>query len=132
HPNKKIMVLIDYLTLIHTDKHYQSEHLKVGAISKALKVIAKQYDCPVVTLAQLSRVVEQRQDKRTMLSDFREAGSIEEDADCIMFLYRDSYYSKEDNDNLEIIVAKHRNGATGTAKVYYNKATGKMADLSDY
>src|SRR5690625_5193305 len=127
---KRILVLIDYLTLIHSDKKYQSEHLKVGAISKQLKEIAKSYDCPVVTLAQLSRVVEQRNDKRPMLSDLRESGSIEEDADGVMFLYRDSYYNADaENDNMEIIVAKHRNGPTGTATIYYNKATGKMGDF---
>lgn len=128
----KVIVLIDYLTLIYTDRHYQSEHLKVGAISKELKNIARTYECPVVTLAQLSRVVEQRQDKKPILSDLRESGSIEEDADCIMFLYRDSYYNPEnEKDELEIIVAKHRNGPTGAATVYYNKATGKMGDLND-
>lgn len=131
--NKKVIVLIDYLTLIHTNEKYQSEHLKVGAISKALKNIAKMYECPVVTLAQLSRSVEQRQNKRPMLSDLRESGSIEEDADCVMFLYRDSYYNKDnDNDELEINIAKHRNGPTGQITVYYNKSTGKMADLSEY
>lgn len=131
--NKPVIVLIDYLTLINSTKDYQSEHLKVGAISKSLKELAKTYDCPVITLAQLSRVVEQRNDKRPMLSDLRESGSIEEDADCVMFLYRDSYYNQEsENDNLEINVAKNRNGPTGTATVYYNKATGKMGDLARF
>mgnify|MGYP001287861043 FL=1 len=128
-----IIVFIDYLTLIKDNREYQSEHLRVGAISKELKNIAREYDVPVVTLAQLSRVVEQRKDKRPMLSDLRESGSIEEDADCVMFLYRDSYYKQDaDNDNIEINVAKHRNGPTGTVEVYYNKATGKIGDLSDY
>lgn len=131
--NKPVIVLIDYLTLIHSTKQHQSEHLRIGDISKSLKELAKEYDCPVITLAQLSRVVEQRNDKRPMLSDLRESGSIEEDADCVMFLYRESYYNKEiDNDNLEINVAKHRNGPTGTIKVYYNKSTGKMGDLHEY
>ena len=130
--NKDVIVFIDYLTLIHSEKQYQSEHLKVGAISKALKNMAKTYDCPVVTLAQLSRSLEQRQDKRPMLSDLRESGSIEEDADGVMFLYRDSYYNKESDDNtLEINLAKNRNGPTGTAKVYYQKETGRMGDLAN-
>lgn len=130
---ENILVLIDYLTLIKDNREYQSEHLKVGTISKELKNIAREYDVPVVTLAQLSRVVEQRKDKRPMLSDLRESGSIEEDADCVMFLYRESYYKQDaDNDNIEINVAKHRNGPTGTVEVYYNKATGKIGDLSDY
>ena len=128
-----IIVFIDYLTLIKDNREYQSEHLRVGAISKELKNIAREYDVPVITLAQLSRILEQRSDKRPMLSDLRESGSIEEDADCVMFLYRDSYYNKDaTDDNIEIIVAKHRNGPTGTVEVYYNKATGKIGDLSDY
>lgn len=131
YEGKQIIVLIDYLTLIHQTGRYHSDHAKVSDISARLKAIAKEYDCPVVTLAQLSRGVEQRQDKRPMLSDLRESGSIEQDADAVMFLYRDSYYNKEQDDNqLEIIVAKHRDGPTGTATVYYNKATGKMANLS--
>jgi len=133
YPGKQIMVLIDYLTLINSNESYQSDHQKFTHISSELKPIAKDYDCPIITLAQLSRGVEQRQDKRPVLSDLRESGSIEQDADCVMFLYRDSYYDKEsDSDNLEINISKHRNGPTGTATVYYNKSTGKMADLVAY
>src|SRR5699024_9156345 len=112
-----------YLTLIHNAGEFYSDHAKVSDISARLKAISKEYDCPVITLAQLSRGVEQRQDKRPLLSDLRESGSIEQDADMIMFLYRESYYNREiDNDDLEIIVAKHRDGPTGFAKVYYNKS----------
>ncbi len=133
HEGKQVIVLIDYLTLIQNPGDFYSDHAKYSDISKRLKMMAKEHDCPVVTLAQLSRGLEQRQDKRPMLSDLRESGSIEEDADCVMFLYRDSYYNKNaENDNLEINVAKHRDGPTGTATVYYNKATGKMGDLSAY
>lgn len=133
YEDRQMIVLIDYLTLIHSDKTYYSDHAKFTEISANLKAIAKDYECPVITLAQLSRGVESRQDKRPMLSDLRESGSIEQDADMVMFLYRDSYYNKNaDNDNLEINVAKHRDGPTGTVSVYYNKATGKMGDLSDY
>lgn len=133
YEGKEVVVFIDYLTLINSAGTYHSDHAKFTDISARIKAIAKEYDCPVVTLAQLSRGVEQRQDKRPMLSDLRESGSIEQDADCVMFLYRDSYYNKEDDSNeLEIIVAKHRNGPTGTAKVFYNRATGKMGDLSEY
>src|SRR5690625_2528092 len=113
------MVLIEYLTLIHSTDTYHSDHAKFTDISARLKAIAKDYDCPVITLAQLSRGVEQRNDKRPMLSDLRESGSIEQDADCVMFLYRDSYYNQEnDSNDLEIIVAKHSNGTNGTANVY--------------
>lgn len=130
HEGKQIIVFIDYLTLIHNAGTFHSDHAKVSDISARLKAIAKEYKCPVITLAQLSRSVEQRQDKRPMLSDIRESGSIEQDADMVMFLYRDSYYNKEDDDNeLEVIVAKHRDGPTGIAKVYYNKSTGEMGDL---
>lgn len=127
---KQVIVLIDYLTLIHNAGKFHSDHAMVSDISARLKAMAKEYDCPVITLAQLSRSVEQRQDKRPMLSDIRESGSIEQDADMVMFLYRDSYYNKDNtNDSLEIIVAKHRDGPTGSVNVYYNKATGKMGDL---
>src|SRR5699024_9406129 len=102
HEGKQVIVFIDYFTLIQNAGDFYSDHAKFSDISKGLKMMAKEYDCPVVTLAQLSRGLEARQDKRPMLSDLRESGSIEEDADCVMFLYRDSYYNKElDNDNLE-------------------------------
>lgn len=133
HEGKQVIVLIDYLTLIESSDQYHSDHSKFSDISAKIKGIAREYDCPVVTLAQLSRGVETRNDKRPMLSDLRESGSIEQDADAVMFLYRDSYYHDEaENDNLEIIVAKHRDGPTGTATVYYNKATGKMGDLYEF
>ncbi|MBP1971617.1 replicative DNA helicase [Virgibacillus natechei] len=130
HEGKQIIVLIDYMTLINNAGTFHSDHAKVSDISARLKAMAKEYDCPVITLAQLSRGVESRQDKRPMLSDIRESGSIEQDADMVMFLYRDSYYNQENpDDELEVIVAKHRDGPTGSVKVYYNKATGKMGDL---
>lgn len=132
HEGKDIIVFIDYLTLIQSNEKYNSDHQKFTVISAMLKAIAQEYDCPVVTLAQLSRGVEQRQDKRPLLSDLRESGSIEQDADVVMFLYREGYYKKDKDDNtLEIIVAKHRDGPTGDVKIYYNKATGEMGDLSD-
>lgn len=131
--DKDIIVMIDYLTLIRTTGTHHSDHARISEISKDLKAMAKEYDCPVITLAQLSRGVEQRNDKRPMLSDLRESGSIEEDADGIMFLYRESYYDDEvENNSLEINLAKHRDGPTGTATVYYNKATGIMGDFNDY
>lgn len=127
HKGKKPLVLIDYLTLIHSDEHKQNMHLQVSSITKALKAIAREFDCPVITLAQLSRGVEQRQDKRPMMADLRESGSIEEDADVIVFLYRDAYYTKQDDDTvMEMIVAKNRNGPVGTAIALYNKYTGEV------
>lgn len=132
YEGKQVVVFIDYLTLIEYEGKYNNEKDRVTEISKGLKNMARDYDCPVITLAQLSRAVEQRQDKRPMMSDLRESGGIEQDADGIIFLYRDSYYNPENDSNeLEIILAKHRNGPTGTATVYYNKATGKIGDLSN-
>lgn len=125
-PDKQPIVFIDYLTLIKpTNDHKGNMHLATSDISKGLKAIAKEFDCPVISLAQLSRRVEQREDKRPMLSDLRESGSIEEDADVVMFLYRNSYYSKDDEDKtLEMIIAKNRNGEVGTINAVYNKFTG--------
>lgn len=125
----KPLVLIDYLTLIHSDENKQNKHLQVSSITKELKAIAREFNCPVITLAQLNRGLEQRQDKRPIMADLRESGSIEEDPDVIMFLYRDAYYTKKDDDHLmEIIVAKNRNGPVGTAVVLYNKYTGEVVN----
>ena len=129
YPNKQPIVFIDYLTLIKpTDDHRGNMHLAISDITKGLKAIAKEFDCPVISLAQLSRQVEQRQDKRPMLSDLRESGSIEEDADVVIFLYRDSYYSKNEEDKkLEMIIAKQRNGEVGVVNTTYNKFTGVIS-----
>lgn len=125
HPGKEVVVLIDYLTLIKPNSQYNgNSHQQVTEISADLKSMAKEFDIPVVTLAQLSRSVEQRSDKRPMMSDIRESGSIEQDADVIMFLYRDSYYNKEteQQNTLEVNVAKCRDGEIGTALLYYDKS----------
>jgi len=129
YQDRKPVIFIDYLTLIKPATFTGNMHIQIGEISKGLKSIAKEFSCPVVALAQLSRQVEQRQDKRPLLSDLRESGSIEEDADVVMFLYRDAYYSKDDSDkSLEIIVAKNRNGGTKTINAIYNKFTGAITD----
>ncbi|MEK9198819.1 replicative DNA helicase [Ureibacillus sp. FSL E2-3493] len=131
NPGKQLIVLIDYLTLIKpTDDHRGNMHLAVSDISKGLKAIAKDFDCPVICLAQLSRSVEQRKDKRPMLSDLRESGSIEEDADVVVFFYRDAYYTKKtDDDSMEMIIAKNREGEVGTIYAKYNKYTGAISDI---
>lgn len=122
---KTPIVFIDYLTLIKSIEKTDNNHQKVGNITKGLKALAKEFSCPVIVLSQLSRQVEQRQDKRPMMSDLRESGSIEEDADLVMFLYRDAYYSKNKEDKtMEIDIAKNRNGATGTIIAEYNHYTG--------
>ena len=132
-PAKKPILFIDYLTLIHSGQFYGGNmHLQVTEISKSLKTMAKEFNCPVVCLAQLNRSVESRANKRPMMSDIRESGSVEQDADVILFLYREKYYDKDTaDDSLEIIVSKNRNGAVGFIKVDYNEHTGKIEDHKD-
>lgn len=129
HP--EIIVLIDYLQLIHGGKKFPSRNEEVGYISSSLKQMARENDCPVIALAQLSRGVEQRQDKRPMMSDLRESGNIEQDADTITFLYRDDYYNQETEKKniIECIVAKNRNGSVGTAEMVNLRNYGKFMDL---
>ena len=130
YPDKKPVVFIDYLTLIRPQNFYNGNmHQQVTEISQSLKNMAKDFDIPVICLAQLNREVEKRADKRPMMSDIRESGSVEQDADNIIFLYREKYYNKEsDSDTMELIVAKARNGATLTIEVRYNEATGEIRD----
>ncbi|MFC0273445.1 replicative DNA helicase [Metabacillus herbersteinensis] len=132
-PNKKPILFIDYLTLIHSDQFYGgNSHLQVTEISKSIKTMAKDFDCPVICLAQLNRSVESRANKRPMMSDIRESGSVEQDADVILFLYREAYYDKDSQDQtLEIIVSKNRNGPVGSISVNYNEYTGKIEDQKE-
>jgi replicative DNA helicase len=132
-PNKKPILFIDYLTLIRSSQFYGgNSHSKVTEISKSLKTMAKEFDCPVVCLAQLNRSVESRANKRPMMSDIRESGSVEQDADVILFLYREKYYDSEsENLSLEIIVSKNRNGPVGTIAVKYNEHTGSIEDQKE-
>ena len=123
------LILIDYLTLISSNGRYQgNRQQEVSEISRALKTLALELKIPVVTLAQLSRTPELREDKRPVLSDLRESGSIEQDADVVAFIYRDDYYNKEAkiDDNMsktEIILRKNRNGRIGTAELLFKKNT---------
>jgi replicative DNA helicase len=127
-PYKKPILFIDYLTLIQSSQVYGgNSHQQVTEISKSLKTMSKDFDCPVICLAQLNRSVESRAEKRPMMSDIRESGSVEQDADVIMFLYRERYYNKESqNNSLEIIVSKNRNGQVGFVDVDYCQQTGKI------
>jgi replicative DNA helicase len=132
-PYKKPILFIDYLTLIQSGQAYGcNSHLQVSEISKSLKTMAKDFDCPVICLAQLNRSVESRAEKRPMMSDIRESGSVEQDADVILFLYREAYYNKEtDNHSLEIIDSKNRNGPVGSIPVNYNVNTGRIEEQKE-
>lgn len=128
----ELIVFIDYLQLIKGGSKFNNKNRneEVGHISSSLKQMARENDCPVVALAQLSRTVEQRQDKRPMMSDLRESGNIEQDADTITFLYRDDYYNAESEKKniIEMIVSKNRNGRTGTAEMVNMKNYGKFVN----
>lgn len=125
------IIFIDYLQLMSGSGRTDSRQQEISEISRALKALARELNVPVVALSQLSRAVEQRPDHRPMLSDLRESGAIEQDADVVMFLYRDEYYNKESKDHniAEVIVAKQRNGATGTIKLAWLGQYTKFANL---
>lgn len=126
------LVVIDYLQLIQgSGKRNASREQEISEISRSLKILAKELDIPVIALSQLSRGVEKRDDKRPMLSDLRESGAIEQDADIVMFLYRDDYYNEdsEKKNVAEVILAKHRGGSTGTVDLAWLPSYTKFASL---
>jgi replicative DNA helicase len=125
------MIVIDYLQLISGSGKQENRQQEISKISRTLKQIARELDVPVIALSQLSRGVEQRQDKRPMMSDLRESGSIEQDADIVAFLYRDDYYDKETERKniIEIIIAKQRNGPVGTVELAFLKNFNKFVSL---
>ena len=128
------VIIIDYLQLITGSKGENRQQV-VSEISRELKILAKDLKVPVIALSQLSRAVEQRQDKRPMLADLRESGSIEQDADIVAFLYRDAYYQKEQADSqeannvTELILEKNRHGSLGTVKLYFHKEYTKFSSV---
>ena len=129
------LVVIDYLQLIQgSGKKNASREQEISEISRSLKILAKELDIPVVALSQLSRAAEQRADHRPMLSDLRESGAIEQDADIVMFLYRDDYYNPdtEKKNIAEIILAKHRAGSTGTIELLWLGNYTKFANIEKY
>ena len=127
------MIIIDYLQLIQgsSSRTAENRQQEVSEVSRSLKGLARELNVPVIALSQLSRSVEQRQDKRPMLSDLRESGSLEQDADIVGFLYRDDYYDSESEQQniIEIIISKQRNGPTGTVELAFVKEYNKFVDL---
>ncbi len=128
------LVCIDYLQLMHTDRRIDNRVQEVGEISRAMKIMAKELNVPILCCAQLSRGPESRTDKKPMLSDLRDSGSIEQDADIVLFLYRSEYYDADDNPDMsvaEVIVAKNRHGSTGTVKMGWSGRFTKFCTLAD-
>ena len=131
HPELGLIV-VDYLQLMTSGTTAENRVQEVSQISRNLKLLARDLDLPILALSQLSRAVEQRHDKRPILSDLRESGSIEQDADLVIFLYRDDYYDEDSEQQgiAEVIVAKHRNGPTDSVKLSFLKRYAKFSDLA--
>ncbi|WP_138416624.1 replicative DNA helicase [Aquibacillus sediminis] len=130
NPDAKHMAVIDYLQLITPTGKRERRDLEVGEMTRELKLLAIEFNIPIILLSQLSRGVEQRKDKRPLMSDLRESGNIEQDADVIAFLYRDDYYNKGSNskDVIEVILSKQRNGPTGTVELTFLKEYGRFTN----
>ncbi len=125
------LVVIDYLQLMQADGRQENRQNEIASISRGLKSLSKELNCPILSLAQLSREADKRADHRPILSDLRESGAIEQDADVVMLLYREDYYDEEVEPNqAKVIFAKHRNGATGTVDLFFNKQCTTFTDLS--
>ena len=124
------LVIIDYLQLMGSEAHNNNRVQEVSYISRSLKVLARELNVPVLTAAQLSRAVEQRSDKRPILSDLRESGSLEQDADIVMFIYRPDQYEEDTQKTnvAEIIVAKHRNGPVGKVDLVFLPSLAKFVN----
>jgi len=126
------LIIIDYIQLMRADSRIENRVEQIGQMSRGLKILARELQCPVIALSQLNRGVEQRHDKRPVLSDLRESGSIEQDADLVMFIYRDEYYDRESEreGEADIIIAKHRNGSIGEVTLTFQKEYPKFLNYA--
>ena len=126
------LIVVDYMQLMTSGVSAENRIQEVSQISRSLKILARDLDVPILALSQLSRAVEQRHDKRPILSDLRESGSIEQDADLVIFIYRDEYYNEESDQQglAEVHLAKHRNGPTDVVKLSFLRRFAKFADLA--
>jgi replicative DNA helicase len=126
------LIIIDYIQLMRADGRIENRVEQIGQMSRGLKILARELQCPVIALSQLNRGVEQRTDKRPVLSDLRESGSIEQDADLVMFIYRDEYYDRESEreGEADIIIAKHRNGSIGEVTLTFQKEYPKFMNYA--
>jgi replicative DNA helicase len=129
------LIIIDYMQLMTgsagNNGRSENRQQEISYISRSLKALARELNVPVLALSQLSRAVEARSDKRPMLSDLRESGSIEQDADVVLFIYREDYYLEDsDRQNIaDVLIAKHRHGSTGTVSLYFRKELTQFRDL---
>jgi replicative DNA helicase len=124
------MVVVDYLQLMRGDYRSENRVQEISSISRSLKALARELDVPILALSQLSRSVESRNDKRPILSDLRESGALEQDADVVIFIYRDELYNEntERKNIADIIIAKHRNGPTGVVSLFFKKELAQFRE----